>query len=200
MGLCTTVETAESLQMRGNTLFIVGQLDGARAPTHGGASCAGFLGLVGERQCRPHRLTALPGAEFVQPATDVRGRRDVEALQEVAAVEHERVFVLADAQRLGEDDRVAPGRIRGDTDLIPASLNGVRAEVDAKKVQRSAQRGASVLAIVLRPEQRQQRVPTVEAPLGKEQIKKERQPFGLAHDGFQLGPVRSEHLDFTQHP
>jgi hypothetical protein len=22
----------------------------------------------------------------------------------------------------------------------------------------------------------------------------------LAYDGFQLGPVRSEHLDFTQHP
>jgi hypothetical protein len=40
----------------------------------------------------------------------------------------------------------------------------------------------------------------MEAPVGQQQIKEERQPFGLAHHCFELGLVDSEHFDLTQHP
>jgi len=57
-----------------------------------------------------------------------------------------------------------------------------------------------MLVIVLRPEQGEQRVATVETPVGQQEIKEEGYAFGLAHHGIECGPIGTENFDLAQHP
>jgi hypothetical protein len=114
----------------------------------------------------------------------------MEALEQVAPVELDRVGEPASVERFLERDRVAPQMSRRETECVAAAENDVRTERAAKNVERLAQRVAGVLGVVLGPEEREERVPTVRpAPRGERQITEEGYSLGLREDRSQLLPI-----------
>src|SRR2546422_9774107 len=95
---------------------------------------------------------------------EVRGTRNEESLEQVSAIELERLGQLARRYGILERRDVAPQVVKVEPDLLVAARHDrQRAERIAQHVQRLAERRPGVLHVELRPEEGEQSVAAVQA-------------------------------------
>ena len=154
------------------------------------------LGVGGELPGGRDGKAAEPGALLVEPVLELGGVGDVEALEELAAVEVERAGEVAAVERAGEGGGVAPHGFfrRGDL-VIPPARQRLRPECAAQEVEAPPERGAGVRRVAVRPEQREQRIPPMEPPRRRgREIREQRQPLRLRQHRSRIRPVRAAEI------
>ena len=138
----------------------------------------------------------------IKPSFELGCARDVETVQQVAAVQCKRGRKVIRVARFLEGHDITPDGIRGDPDLLVSpSHDDVVAERAAEEVQRAAQRTARMLGVELGPEHREQRISAMKTPRRRERkVREHSQPLRLPQDGTQLATIGRAKLQRTEGP
>ncbi len=123
----------------------------------------------------------------VQPTLELGGAWDEEPLEQLAAVQLERLIPPPACDGPVKGVGVALKTLEVQADFVIAAACEDGAEAAADHAQRLAQRGAGVLLIELRPEECEDRVAPVEAARGRHgEVGDEREPPRLRQQGGHL--------------
>jgi hypothetical protein len=121
------------------------------------------MGVLSKLPGRFMRLPLEVVSSLIEPALEHRGAGDVESLEEVSAVDLERIFPRAARERFLEERHVAAYAVVRKPDLLVASGDDRALSKElSQAVQRLAQCAARPLLVHLTPKQPDHRVAAVE--------------------------------------
>ena len=144
-----------------------------------------------ERACRRRRAPPHPVALAIEPLGELRCRpRDVQPLEQRAAIQCHRAVEVAGRERGIERADVTPERIRHPDLILASPRQHVGAEFPAQEVERPPQRRSGALIVELRPEEGEKGIATMESPRrGDGEVREQPQTLGLPKHGAHFATV-----------
>ena len=198
MTLAEAVERQHERQDR----ILIGrrQLDGALRPSR----CRAGIreGNAGELPGGEGRIVAPSAPLTVDPSFRLRGTLDVEAVEEMAPIELERLGQIVPVDRGVEGGGIAPegGGFHRHLVVAPAD-DQVGTTRLAQEVERPTECRAGVLLIEVRPEPGEERVPPDRSARRRgREVDQQGQSLGLLENGPQLAARRRTEIGGTEGP